>query len=66
MNVALPAGFEDLEKWLDWALPTMAERSARRSASSMDDLQAFYDAMLPRLDAALAYLSGVAVGECSP
>ena len=37
----------------------MAERSARRSTSSMADLQAFYDAMLPRLGAVLEYLSGI-------
>ncbi|MGI9326702.1 MAG: hypothetical protein ACR2PZ_15900 [Pseudomonadales bacterium] len=50
---------------MSWSLPTMAERSARRSASNMEDLQAFYDAMLPRLDEALAYLSKVSIAEAS-
>jgi hypothetical protein len=55
---ALPADFADLEPFAGWALPTERERYAKRLASSMDDLQAFYDAAFPRLDDALAYLDG--------
>lgn len=66
MSVGLPVGFEDLESWLDWSLPTMAERSARRSASSMAELQAFYDAMLPRIESALTFLSQIPVGDATP
>jgi hypothetical protein len=40
----------------------MLERSGRRSASSMAELQAFYDAILPRIQDALAYLSKIEVG----
>ena len=61
----LPAGFEDLEAYSDWSLPTMAERSARRSASSMDELEAFYAAMLPRMESVLAHLADVPTKEVS-
>ena len=66
MTALLPEHFADLEPWLDWALPTMAERSARRSASDMEQLQAFYDVMLPRLEAILEYLSRHPVSETTP
>ena len=61
----LPAGFDDLEPWLDWSLATMAERSARRSASSMAEIEAFYSAMLPRMEAVLRHLAGLHVDEVS-
>ena len=49
----LPADFADLEPYLAWALPTEPERYARRLASTMDEMQAFYDAAFPRLSAAM-------------
>ena len=52
----LPAEFADLEPFADWSLETEAERYAKRLASTMDELQAFYDAALPRLEEAAAYL----------
>jgi len=52
----LPAAFEDLEPWAEWALPTEPERYAKRLASTFDELQAFYDAVFPRLEDAAAYL----------
>lgn len=56
MSDLLPAEFADLEPFADWALPTEGERYGKRLASSMDELQAFYDAAFPRLDDAMAYL----------
>jgi len=53
-----PAPFADLEPFAAWALPTERERYARRLSSSMDDLQALYDAAFPRLEAILDYLDG--------
>jgi hypothetical protein len=53
---ALPPAFADLEPFAQWALPTEHERFAKRLASSMDELQAFYDAALPRLDDAVDFL----------
>jgi hypothetical protein len=56
MTTTLPAEFSDLEPFVDWALPTEAERYGKRLASTMAELQAFYDAAFPRLDAGAAYL----------
>ncbi len=55
---AIPDEFSDLGAFAEWVLPTEAERYAKRLSSSMDDLQAFYDAAFPRLDAAMEYLDG--------
>jgi hypothetical protein len=52
----LPAEFADLEPFAEWSLQSEAERYAKRLGSSMADLEAFYDAGFPRLEAALAYL----------
>jgi hypothetical protein len=56
----LPEQFADLEPYADWCLATEAERYAKRLASSMDDLQAFYDAAFPRLEEATAFLDALA------
>ena len=53
---ALPEAFRDLELWLAWSLETEKERSDKRQASSMDELKAFYDVMLARMEAILSYL----------
>ena len=55
----LPPEFADLEPWTDWALPTEKARYSKRLASSMDELQAFYDAAFPRLEAGTEYLKNV-------
>jgi hypothetical protein len=52
----LPAQFHDLEQWLAWSLATEPERSAKRQASTMDDLKAFYHALLARMEEVLPYL----------
>ena len=52
----LPPEFSDLEPYTDWALPTEAQRYAKRLSSTMDDMQAFYDAAFPRLEDILVYL----------
>nr|MDT0666305.1 hypothetical protein [Micromonospora sp. DSM 115978] len=51
----LPAEFADLEPYAAWALQTEPERYAKRLASSMDEMQAFYDAAFARLEDAIAY-----------
>lgn len=55
--INLPAGFEDLAPWAEWSLAGMDDRRARRAGSSMDEIDAFYNAMLPRMDALLAHLA---------
>jgi hypothetical protein len=52
----LPAEFAELEPFADWILPTERERYAKRLASTMDEMQAFYDAAFPLLDRADKYL----------
>ena len=53
----LPEPFVDLAPYLAWSLPTERERSARRQSSPMDEISAFYQAMLPRMEAILSYLA---------
>jgi hypothetical protein len=53
----LPQPFHDLEPYLEWSLPTERERSAKRQASTMAEITAFYQAMLPRMDVILSYLA---------
>ena len=58
----LPAEFADLEPFGDWAIATERERYAKRLSSTMDELQAFYDATFPRLEAAASYLDQFDMG----
>ena len=52
----LPPEFADLEPFAaDWCLPTERERFAKRMSTSMDEIQAFYDAFFPRAEEAIAY-----------
>lgn len=52
----LPAEFADLEPYAGWALATEPGRYAKRLQSSMEEMQAFYDAAFPRLEDAIAYI----------
>ena len=52
----LPEDFADLEPFAkQWCLATEPERYATRLASSMPELQEFYDAVQPRAGAAIDY-----------
>jgi hypothetical protein len=53
----LPAEFSDLEPLVaDWCLDSEPQRYAKRLSSTMDEIQGFYDAMMPRAEAAIQYL----------
>jgi hypothetical protein len=52
----LPSDFAALEPYADWILATEPERYAKRLASSMEEMQAFYDAAFPSLEPATAHL----------
>ncbi len=52
----IPAAFADLVPFAGWALPTERERYNKRIASTMDQLQSFYDTLFPRLDDAIAHI----------
>jgi hypothetical protein len=52
----LPSEFADLEPFAKkWCLGTESERYAARLASSMEEMQALYDAMTPRAEEAISY-----------
>jgi hypothetical protein len=57
MTIAMLAkDFADLEPLAPkWCLASETERYATRLASSMDEMQAFYDAIVPRAEEAMAY-----------
>ena len=52
----LPEEFADLAPWLDWAVEPERARTEKREASSMVEIRAFYDAVLPRLEEMIRYL----------
>jgi hypothetical protein len=55
----LPKPFSEiavLKKYLHFALPTTKERLRARVASTMPELQGFYDEVGPHMDAILTYL----------
>ena len=60
-----PAQFSDLEPYADWALPSEGDRYDKRLASTMDELQAFYDAVFPRLEQSTDYLKSVSLDGIS-
>ena len=67
MSGLLPGGFEDLEHFVSaWALPTEAERMARRVGSTMTDIQSFHDAVLPRLEAMFARIDEHPLDQLPP
>ena len=52
----LPPAFADVERFAPkWCLASEPERYAERMASSMDDMQDFYDAFYPRMEEAIDY-----------
>jgi hypothetical protein len=63
----LPEGFSELEPWVeDWALATRAERYAARLDRPFDELGAFYDAIAPHAERAIAHLDRLDVNELPP
>jgi hypothetical protein len=61
---SLPERFADLEPWVaDWAKATRAERYAARLSKTTDELAAFYDAVAPRAEEAIAYLDELDIND---
>jgi hypothetical protein len=56
-SAVLPAPFVGLEPFAHWALATEWERFMARESSSREELQMFYDAMMPRMAAIVEYLN---------
>jgi len=61
--MTLPAEFSDLEPFADWGLQGERARYQKRLASSMEELQTFYDTVFPRLDAICDYLDQFPLDE---
>jgi hypothetical protein len=60
----LPEQFQDLSTYASvWALPTETARNKARRESRMEDLTAFYNAMLPRMDQVILYLNQFPLDE---
>jgi hypothetical protein len=60
----LPEAFADLEAHArTWCLATETDRYAQRLASTMAEMQAFYDAVTPRAEAALSYCDQFSVND---
>ena len=59
----LPSDFAALAPYADWILATEPERYAKRLASSMEQMQAFYDAAFPLLEPATAHLDKFELDE---
>ena len=52
----LPTEFAELEPFAEkWSLATEHERWEERVSSSIEEMQAFYDAIFPRVSEAIAY-----------
>jgi hypothetical protein len=63
----LPDEFSEFEPFAaTWCLPTEALRYARRLASTMEELQTFYDAFFPRAEEAIAYCEKFPLDELPP
>ncbi len=63
MAKQLPSEFSDLAEWSDWILASEQERYAKRLSSSMDEIQAFYDAVVGRIDDIMAYSSRILLDD---
>jgi hypothetical protein len=60
LSRTLPARFAELEPYVaDWARATRKERYDVRLSKSIEELQAFYDAIAPRAEEAIAYLDAL-------
>lgn len=63
-DALLPPEFADLELFAPaWCLESEPERWAKRLQSPMRELQAFYDAVFPRAEQAIAYCDGFALHD---
>ena len=63
----LPEDFADLERLIpEWDLASESQRNRKRVSSEMSEIQDFYDATTPRLEAILEHLSGFTMETLPP
>jgi hypothetical protein len=64
MGALLPPEFSDLEPFVrDWCFDGEPERYAKRLASTMEEIQEFYDAIMPRAEEAIRYLEKLPLSD---
>jgi hypothetical protein len=60
----LPSAFAEFEPFAEtWCLPTETERWNQRLASTMPQMQEFYDAFFPRVEDAIEYCDKFTLDE---
>ena len=59
----LPKQFSALNGLLRYALPTTKDRIRARATSSMEELQEYYDAMVPHMEGVMSYLQALPADE---
>ena len=59
----LPAAFQDLAPYSGWALKSVQERVEKRVATPFEELQSYYDLMLPRMKAVVEHLNSFSLKE---
>jgi len=52
-----PEAFADLESIAAWSLATEGQRARKRRDSTIEEIRAFYNTILPRMDAIIEYLN---------
>jgi hypothetical protein len=62
-SAKLPDEFADLEAFSDWCLASEPQRYEKRLATSMFEMQAFYNAITPRAEEALTYCDKFPIHE---
>lgn len=62
-EMTVPAGFEALLPFEKWNMPTADERTRARREASSEELRAFYDGVLPHVEAILDECDRHALGE---
>ncbi|MCG2633599.1 MAG: hypothetical protein J4A00_01560 [Gammaproteobacteria bacterium] len=64
MEYTLPDQFNEIQPLAEeWAFADEAARNHKRRASSMAEIQGFYDAMRPQMDSAMTYLNGFKLAD---
>nr|ALV86407.1 hypothetical protein [uncultured bacterium 16] len=64
---SLPAGFEALEPFVTyWVRETNDQRREARSTAQMEDIQAFYDTVVPMAEQGITYLENFELGKMPP
>ncbi|MBI3824744.1 MAG: hypothetical protein HY294_01970 [Candidatus Rokubacteria bacterium] len=53
----LPEPFADLAAFAEWSVPVERDRHRKRVTSDLAAARAFYEAMLPRMEAIITYLN---------